>query len=115
MDRHDVEAIREAWRKASVDLGIQVQTDFWLEDRQSHRYELVGLVPEFGGTNGMAILQRWDRSLADLAASQGFGYTVLGGGYLAYDRRLFEDTLNDWQWTAGGEPPSWYTGAPRTG
>jgi hypothetical protein len=111
VDGHDVEAIRKAWREASVDLGIQVQTDFWIEDLRSHRHELVGLVPEFGGTNGMAILQEWDPSLADLAALQGFGYTVLGGSYQEYDRRLFEDTLNDWQWTAEAEPPKWYTGA----
>jgi hypothetical protein len=60
----------------------------------------------------MAILPEWDPAGAGLAAAQGYGFTVLGKSYEDYDRRLFEDTLNDWQWTGDRDPPPWYTGAP---
>jgi hypothetical protein len=81
---------------------------------EGRRSELVAIVREFGGETGMAVLNKWDPTLGELAKSQGFGYTVLGGSYETYERSLFEDTLNDWQWTGEGDPPPWYTGRPWT-
>jgi hypothetical protein len=112
----DVSSIRQAWQAAAQDLGIRVETsDCWLEqDGGGSRHELVAIVRDFGGENGMAILGASDPALRELAASHGFGFTVLGPSYNTYERRLFEDTLNDWQWTGEGEAPPWYTGRPWT-
>jgi len=63
----------------------------------------------------MAIFGLTDQCLNDRAAAQGFGVTWLSRSYETYDRELFEDTLNDWQWTGEGEPPAWYTGEPWSG
>ena len=57
---------------------------------------------------GMAILPQWDPAAGDIAAARGYGFTVLSQSYEHYDRQLFEDTLNDWQWTGKGEPRPWY-------
>jgi hypothetical protein len=115
MKRTDVAAVRGAWQTASRELGVRVITSgCQLEDTQGHRHQLVAVVPDFGGEKGMAVLEEWDSSLAQLAASQGFGYTVLAASYEDYERALFEDTLNDWQWAGEGQPPPWYTGAPWT-
>lgn len=39
-------------------------------------------------------------------------YSELNGVYLDYERELYVEMLNDWQWTASTEPPPWYTGQP---
>ena len=46
------------------------------------------------------------------ARREGLYPSLLGESYRAYDRELFIDTLNDWGWYGGGDPPSWYTGRP---
>ncbi len=109
-----MEAVRAAWRAASRELGVRVVSDRQLHDPDGCQHDLVAVVLDFGGDEGMAILPEWDPSLAELAASQGFGYTVLGARYETFDRTLFEDTLNDWQWRGEGQPPPWYTGEPWT-
>ena len=109
----DVERVRSAWEEAASDLGVRVKTrGCWLEAESGNRSELVAIVPDFGGQHGMAILPEWDPASSKLATGRGYGFTVLGKSYEEYDRRLFEDTLNDWQWTGDGDPPAWYTGAP---
>lgn len=110
MDTSDVAAVRAAWEVASRELGIRVATDGQLQDGDGRQRDLVAVVLDFGGDKGMAILPEWDPSLAELAASQGLGYTVLGASYETFDRGLFEDTLNDWRWRGKGQPPPWYTG-----
>jgi hypothetical protein len=41
-------------------------------------------------------------------------FSQLGPSYLKYERALFVDTLNDWEWFGTGSPPPWYTGEPWT-
>jgi hypothetical protein len=89
-----------------------VATDCRVADAEGDQYELAALICDFGGEKGMAILPAWDESVAEHAASQGFGVTVLGASYEIYDRPLFEDTLNDWQWCGADQPPPRYTGVP---
>ena len=114
MDRIDTSACRQAWEVASDELGIRVQTrDCWLEQPEKNlRHELVAIICDFGGDNGMLVLEDWDPSVAEVARSQGYGYTVLGSDYETYNREIFEETLNDWQWTGQGDPPPRYTGIP---
>ncbi len=62
----------------------------------------------------MLIFEEYEASLTELAWSRGQGSTVIasGHGYDAYDRDVFVEALNDWQWTGHEEPPRWYTGVP---
>jgi hypothetical protein len=106
MDASEVAAVRAAWEVASRELGIRVVSHRQLKNGDGGERDLVAVVLDFGGDEGMAIRPEWDPSLAELAASQGFGYIVLGVTYEAFDRGLFEDTLNDWQWRGEGQPPS---------
>jgi hypothetical protein len=107
----NVEAFREAWRQAAQDLGIRLSFSGGpLIDAHGREYELVLHIPDFGSEKGMAVLFEWDSSLAEQAATEGFAYTALGQSYETYDRQLFEETFNDWQWTGKGQPPPWYTG-----
>jgi hypothetical protein len=53
--------------------------------------------------------ESYDERLAQLAWQRGHGYTVLGSGYDAYDREIFVEALNDWEWTGDGAPPVWYS------
>jgi hypothetical protein len=113
MEPVDVERVRRAWEEAASDLAVRVQTqDCWLEGESGDRFELTAIVPDFGGRRGMAILPELDSTGSKLATARGYGFTVLGKSYEVYDRQLFEDTLNDWQWTGDGDPPPWYTGPP---
>jgi len=113
MALYDVKAVQESWREASEDLGVRVVAENCaLVDADGRRHELILLIPDFGNKRGMAVLPSWDETLAATATDQGYGYTVLSRSYEKYDRALFEATLNDWQWTAEGDPPPWYTGQP---
>ena len=113
MEPTDVERVRSAWETAASDLDVRVQIEAcWLEGQSGERFELAAMVPDFGGKRGMAILREWDLTVSELARARGYGFTVLGKSYETYDRDLFEDTLNDWQWTGAGNPPPWYTGVP---
>jgi hypothetical protein len=109
----DITAIRAAWLLAAQDLSIRVTVDDpLLVDDTGTRYPVVAIVHDFGGRRGMAVLLAYEAPLAEIAQSQGYGYTVLAPSYETYDRDLFVDTLNDWQWRGVGEPPPWYTGEP---
>jgi hypothetical protein len=113
--KSDPQALRAAWETAARDLGIEVSTeDCWLVDDEGRRHALVAIVHDFGGSRGMAIFEQTDQRLNDLAAIRGFGYTWLSRSYETYARDVFEDTLNDWQWTGEGAPPAWYTSEPWT-
>jgi len=47
-----------------------------------------------------------------VAEEHGYFVSVVSTSYEDYDRELFVDTLNDWQWFGPGDPPEWYTGQP---
>jgi hypothetical protein len=91
IDASDVAAVRAAWEVASRELGIRVVSDGQLQDGDGRERDLVAVVLDFGGDEGMAILPEWDPSHAELAASRGFGYTVLGVSYETFDRGLMGD------------------------
>ena len=111
----DLAALRAAWQEAASNLGVRISIeDAWLTDAVGTHHGLVAIVHDFGGENGMAILPTYEPTLAELARQNGYGSTVLAAGYETFDRDLFVDTLNEWQWCGASEPPPWYTGAPWT-
>jgi hypothetical protein len=49
--------------------------------------------------------------IGDIRSGHGYASSDLSANYRQYDRDLFVDTLNDWQWFGQkGEQLSWYTG-----
>ena len=115
----DADAIAAAWIEAGGDLDIAFQAPFELTVADVV-YRFIGRVPDFGARHGMLICSETggpsfdEVRVLDLPSLE-YGYSFLRSSYCTYDRELFIDTLNDWQWINGAEdPPGWYTGAPWT-
>jgi hypothetical protein len=105
------EQISRAWLNAATDLGIRVVVPFSIlvSTDESLLYE--AHIVDFGGPKGMVVGIPERDPIADLRSRQGYGSSDLSAVYRQYQRELFIDTLNDWQWFGEkGEAPSWYTG-----
>jgi hypothetical protein len=73
----------------------------------------VVVVRVFGRAPGTMILAPQSSAEArSLAEEHGYFVSVVSASYENFDRELFVDTLNDWQWFGPGDPPEWYTGKP---
>lgn len=104
----------ENWRLASADLGFEFIAPFALHT-SSEELKCFGLVPQFGGANGIVIVLDHEPLLAQIAKTSGYGYSCLFESGEPYDAQNFIDVLNDWGWCRQGEtPPKWYTGQPWT-
>ncbi len=101
--------ISDAWRNAASDLGIRVVAPVTVGTSQFEAHVL-----DFGSATGAIAMS--DRSrLFDELTKKSYWCSVLGEIYRTYDRQLFIDTLNDWQWCgAPGKVPTWYTGTSWT-
>jgi hypothetical protein len=103
----DTEAVRRAWERAGDELGIEVEVEPALLS------DAVVVVGGFGRPPGTVIFV--PQSSADargVAEEHGYFVSVAWASYEVYDRELFVNTLNDWQWFGPGDPPEWYTGQP---
>lgn len=103
--------IEQAWLMASEELGIHVQAPFVLETA-TRIFQFEALIHDFGTSRGTIVGTSSRRDGITECHDLGFAYSALGPAYRYYERRLFADTLNDWQWR--GDPsakPKWYTGA----
>lgn len=98
------------WQRAAADLGFELVAPFMLQT-PSEELACFGLVPQFGGKNGLVIVLDHDPCLAQVAQSSGYGYSCLYESTEPYEMQNFVDVLNDWGWCRQGEaPPKWYTG-----
>jgi hypothetical protein len=105
------EHISRAWLDAAADLRIRVVAPFAVpvSPGESQLYE--AQIADFGGPKGMVVGLLDRDHLGDIRSGLGYASSDLTAGYRQYDRNLFIDTLNDWQWFGQeGEAPSWYTG-----
>ncbi|MFI5057322.1 MAG: hypothetical protein ACHQLQ_03985 [Candidatus Acidiferrales bacterium] len=105
------ERISAAWLNAAADLGIRVVAPFpvMVSTGESLLYE--AHIVDFGGPKGMVVGLPDRDHIGDVRRSHGYGSSDLFPVYRQYNRDLFIDTLNDWQWFGQkGEQPSWYTG-----
>ena len=103
-------AICEAWRKASRDLGVRFTSPFDAAT-STGGFSFLGLIHGFGRKEGTLVCLR-GREPGSLSGfdPERFFVSVLTESYEHYDRQLFIETLNDWQWCGEGQPPSWYSG-----
>lgn len=107
------EKVSDAWLAAARDLGITVTAPCVLETGEGE-YTFAALVHDFGRPKGTLVVVPSDREvLVEAARARGYFPSCLYESYEAYERQLFIDTLNDWQWFGNdGERPDWYTGKP---
>ena len=99
-----------AWKKASKDLNIEIETPFFLQtDKGLIKYDL--LVKSFGSEKGTLIITTDDMSEFHTAEKYDFYCSALSPHYNKYDKVLYIDTLNDWGYFGLLEnKPNWYTG-----
>lgn len=102
-----------AWREAAAELGIRFTSPFTITTPEGHSQEHLGLVHQFGSKYGalVAVLNEPSENKA-LPAGDNYFWSVLSPvNYGQYDRQLFVDTPNDWQFFGSDlERPSWYSG-----
>ena len=102
-----------AWREAGAELGIRFTSPFTSITPGGQRQEYLGLVHQFGSKYGalVAVLNEPSENKA-LPAGDNYFWSVLSPvNYGQYDRQLFVDTPNDWQFFGSDlERPSWYSG-----
>ena len=105
-----------AWKQASHDLGISVESPFAL-DAPEGEFILPALIHDFGSSLGTLVLtgatRGHDRRAFETAKAAGYFVSILADGYARYDRQLFIDTLDDWR-HFGTQPPPWYSVTPWT-
>jgi hypothetical protein len=110
------EKVIRAWQEAGAALGIEVITPFEIETDEG-TLQAGTLIVGFGSPKGTLIgpmelgdFEHW----SDSASRNGYYFSMLNPkSYSKFDRKQFEETLNDWSWQ--GDPdrcPSWYTGQP---
>ena len=105
------ENIIEAWKEASMDLKIDIETPFFLQtDKGVIKYDL--LIKSFGSENGTVIITTDDMSEFDTARKFGFYCSALNPCcYNNYDKENFIETLTDWGYFGIYEnKPNWYIG-----
>jgi hypothetical protein len=104
-----------AWREASRDLSIEFISPFTLKDGDD-TLSYVGLVPRVGSKRGTAIIIENDLDrqarLCRVAEAHGYGVSCHGPDGSEYDRDVFIEVLNDWEWVVDQPPPPWYSGPP---
>lgn len=99
-----------AWKVAAAELGLRVACPFEISGTSFPVF-----LADFGSPKGALLLSIGDEHRGQIAKDAGFWHSMLNPEhYGAFDRRHFEDTLNDWGWYGRTAPPPWYTGKPWT-
>ena len=109
-----VHPITSAFIKAAVDLGFSFEPSSSMALADGTIIGTVGLVHSFGSSKGtvlFALDAEPDPSIGPALTSEGYFYSLLSPEYDTYDRDLFAETLDDWQWFGSDSSrPDWYTG-----
>ena len=104
-----------AWKEAAADLGIRFISPFVAPSVAGLKHEYLGLVHMFGGQAGtfIRVLREPSEKSPD-PTGDGYYWSILGPDYARYNRQLFIDTLDDWQFFGpDSERPEWYSGGRR--
>lgn len=103
-----------AWKMAANDIGIQITSPYAVTLEDGGTYEYLGLVHQFGRRIGTIIGVLDAPSMqSPHPTSDDYFYSILGASYEQYDRQLFINTLNDWQFFGPDcQKPVWYSGKP---
>lgn len=106
------EKIIDAWRKAAIDLNIQVHSPFILKTSDGTELKFELMIEKFGRKSGTLINSMENMENFKTAAEYGYHCTGLNpDSYSVYDRKHFIDTLNDMGYFGDEiEKPVWYSG-----
>lgn len=101
-----------SWKQAALDLGLRFVSPFVAPSSAGFTHEYLGLVCTFGGHAGAVIrVAREPSEQSPDPVGDGYYRCILGPGYERYDRQLFINTLNDWQFFGpASQQPEWYSG-----
>jgi hypothetical protein len=109
----DIEAkVVEAWKQAAANLGFEFTSPFEVTLPDGSQWEHLGLVHRFGRRIGaiISVLHETSEKIPRPDEDEYF-CSILGHCYASYDRQLFIDTLDDWQFFGPEhEKPKWYSG-----
>ncbi|TAK63178.1 hypothetical protein [Methylobacter sp.] len=73
----------------------------------------LGLVQDFGSPKGTVIFLLGLKNDFTEVKQTGHFFSELAGSYCVFNRKIFEETLNDWGYFGpASEKPSWFTGQP---
>lgn len=100
----------KAWIEASQDLGISFIHPYRFTGLNGEKYQITGLLPDFGSGKGVLITDRKSDEESVLMADLTNDYFTTGLSpryYDIYDRDLFIETLSEWGWIGKGEKPNW--------
>lgn len=112
----DEQAISVAWRQASKELGIEIESPYGLS-WNGRIYQYPVFLPQFGGKSG-ALLMAWPSPDEDERSRVGreagfFVSQINAETYGSYKRGKFVYMLNDLGWFGpDSQAPEWYTGEP---
>ena len=110
----DTEAkVVAAWKEAAADLRFQFTSPFVITSADGLNFEHLGLVHRFGRRAGTLIRVLHEPSEKNpQPTGDDYYWSILSpGSYGRYERQLFIDTLDDWQFFGpDNERPEWYTG-----
>ena len=99
----------QAWQEAAQNLGVEIVCPYALKLKSGEEVQADVLVKDFGpmlvATEAAA---ETFRRLGDQIAAEGYGWSILCGDELTYDREHFIEILKDWGWTgAEDRRPPW--------
>ena len=99
----------QAWKMAAQDLGIEIVVPYALKLKSGEEVQADVLVKEFGPMLvGTEAVEETFRRLGDELAAEGYGWSILCGEELAYDREHFIEILRDRGWTGTEDRrPEW--------
>jgi len=102
----------QAWQQAARDLGFQFTSPVTVTTSDGGCFEALGLVHQFGRRIGTLIsIIREPTQPPHLPSDDSYFISSLGTRYCNYERQLFIDTLNDWQFFgSANDRPGWYSG-----
>lgn len=103
--------MHDAWREAGEDLDIEIVVPFESEIAGTIVFA-IAFLPDFGSGKGTLVFDAAENPNVELAYNNGYYCSQLSSAsYSLYSRKLFQETLDDWQWSSKEkQPPSWYTG-----
>lgn len=109
-----LEILGAAWSQAGHELSVELVAPFRVGARQTDL--AVAFVPLFGSDGGTIVDFRGSGpgsgAVHRYAGAHGCYYSqIYFDVYCAFDRSLWEETLNDWGWYGPlAETPTWFTG-----
>ncbi len=90
----------QAWKIAAQDLGIEIVCPYALTLKNGQQIQANLLVKDFGPTLvATEAAGETFRRLGDQLAAEGYGWSILCGEELTYDREHFIEILKEWGWT----------------